>query len=126
MKNMEAKFDYKIEVLNSNYKLLKDELKVLKSESNGISYPNSDTWFSQPHQSSKSNSFNGSMHRVKSTNPILTMRMIGKETNELIKSKIILIFITYMMRKRKSTLHRCTCINGLVIGSYDVNPNLKD
>jgi hypothetical protein len=54
------------------------------------------------------------------------MRMIKKAQDGLINLKIISIFITYMMRKRKSTLHRCTWINWLVIGSYGGTPNLKD
>jgi hypothetical protein len=45
------------------------ELEALKNESKGISNSNCHTWFSWPHQSSNSNSFNGSAHQVKISRP---------------------------------------------------------
>jgi hypothetical protein len=52
-----------------DFKLLKDELKTLKNGNKGMTSPNSHTSFSQPHQSSNSNTFNGSAHKVTLTIP---------------------------------------------------------
>ena len=49
----------------SYFKLLEEEIEAFKSGSKGMTSPNSYTSFSWPHQSSNSNSFNGSAHKEK-------------------------------------------------------------